>query len=236
MDLSVVIPTLDERENLRRLLKRLVPTLEASGIGAEVIVVDDDSADRTWETATELSERLGHIVVIRRRDRRGIASAWVEGCQAARGLFIALMDGDLAHSPEDLVRLYGACTGEGHDMVIGSRYLPGAGGMREKSKLAVVASKVAQNLTRAALGLEGTDVTHSFRVFRREVWSAIGDEIAGEGNVFLAEFVYRARAEGFSVAELPITYGRRLYGKTKLSLARETVRYLHRLWQLRRSR
>jgi len=236
MDLSVVIPTLDERENVRVLLERLVPTLEASEIGAEVIVVDDDSADRTWETATELSERLGHIVVIRRRDRRGIASAWAEGCRASRGNFIAFMDGDLAHSPEDLVRIYQACVGEEQDVVIGSRYLPGAGGMRAKSKLAVVASKVAQSLTRAALGLEGTDVTHSFRVFRREVWSAIGDEIAGEGNVFLAEFVYLARAEGFSVAELPITYGRRLYGRTKLSLARETLRYLHRLWQLRRSR
>jgi hypothetical protein len=100
----------------------------------------------------------------------------------------------------------------------------------------VLASKVAQNLTRATLGLEGTDITHSFRVFRSEVWSAIGHEIAGEGNVFLTEFVYRARAQGFSVAEFPVTYGRRLYGKTKLSLARETLRYLHRLWQLRRSR
>jgi dolichol-phosphate mannosyltransferase len=235
MDLSVVIPTLDERENIRLLIERLVPTLDEAGIEAEIIVVDDDSPDRTWEVAAELADRHGNVLVIRRPGRWGIASAWVEGCQAARGLFIALMDGDLAHSPEDLVRLYGACTGGGHDMVIGSRYLPDAGGMREKSRLAVAASKVAQRLTRAALGVEGTDITHSFRVFRREVWGAIGGEIAGGGNVFLAEFVYRARAEGFGVAELPITYGRRLYGRTKLSLARETLRYLHRLWQLRRS-
>ncbi len=236
VDLSVVIPTLDERENIRLLIERLVPTLGEAGIEAEIIVVDDDSPDRTWEVVAELADRHGNVLVIRRPGRRGIASAWVEGCEAARGRFIALMDGDLAHSPEDLVRLYRACTGGGHDMVIGSRYLPGAGGMQEKSRLAVLASRVAQGLTRAALGLEGTDITHSFRVFRREVFDAIRGEMAGQGNVFLAEFVFRARSRDFSVSELPITYGRRMYGKTKLSLARETLRYLRRLWQLRRDR
>lgn len=230
--LSVVIPTYEERENLEVLLDRLLPVLEEEGVDAEVVVVDDDSPDGTYEAAEAAGRRTGRVRAVRRTSERGIASALLEGCRLARGRHVAFMDADLAHAPEDLVRLYRACLEGGHDMVIGSRYLPGSRGMVGKSMVARLASVVAQGLTRALLGLEGTDVTHSFRVFRREVMQAVRDDLDPAGLVFLAELTYRTRQRGFDVAEVPVAYGRRGHGRTKLSLWREGRRYLARLVRL----
>lgn len=228
----MVIPTYNERANLEVLLDRLLPALEEEGISAEVVVVDDDSPDGTHAVAEAAARATGRVRAVRRTSERGIASALLEGCRRAEGRHVAFMDADLAHAPEDLVKLYRACRDGDRDMVIGSRYLPGSRGMTGKSALARLASVVAQRLTRALLGVEGTDLTHSFRVFRREVVEAVRDDLAPAGLVFLAEFTYRARQRGFEVAEVPVAYGKREHGRTKLSLWREGLRYLGHLLRL----
>src|SRR3989344_5144765 len=165
MDLSIVIPTYNERENISILIPQVEDMLRREKIRGEVVVVDDDSPDRTWEAAEGFNRRYRNIRVIRRVGRRGLASAWYEGFAAAEGAYIACMDADLCHTPEDLARLY--CHAPHARIIIGSRYVAGGSGMKDKSPGAIMASKCGQYLLRAILGLPVQDMTHSFRVFHR---------------------------------------------------------------------
>lgn len=233
MQLSVVMPTLDERENVQALIPRLGAALREAESESEIWVVDDDSSDRTWEAAEALRAAWPELRVLRRIHRHGLASAWLDGCRASRGAFIALMDADLAHSPVDLLRLYRRCRESGGALVIGSRYKAGAGGMPGKPLVSRLASVMAQMLARLLLGIRGTDLTHSFRVFGRELFEQIEPELSSQGNAFLVEFTFRARQAGYPVVEVPVSYGRRVHGRTKLSLLREGFRFLVTLVRLR---
>ncbi|MDB9311984.1 polyprenol monophosphomannose synthase [Spirulina sp. CS-785/01] len=125
--LSLVIPTYNERENLAQLLQQLVTLLE--GVlpqQYEVIVVDDDSPDRTWMLALELASVYPSLRVIRRRGERGLARAVVRGWQVARGEVLGVMDGDLQHPPEIIGQLL-AVMEKGVDLAIASRYSRGGG-------------------------------------------------------------------------------------------------------------
>jgi dolichol-phosphate mannosyltransferase len=234
--LSVVIPTFNERRNMEILLADWATVLAERPEAVEIIIVDDDSPDGTAEAAAAFQDRIAGLRVERRRERRGIASAWVDGCELATGAYLSFMDGDLCHDPRDLLRLYDECRHRGVDMVIGSRYLPEAAGMTEKSFVAILASRMAQIALRIVLGLEISDATHSFRVFRREVMARVGGRLRSGGNVWLAELSVWTLREGFRITEIPITYGKRIHGETKLGLGREGLRFLYRFLMLRLSR
>lgn len=125
--LSVVIPTYRERENLVELIERssaiLLPLLGGS---FELIVVDDDSPDGTWQLAAEIARNNPHVRVLRRCNDRGLASAVVRGWQVARGNVLAVIDGDLQHPPELIADLWRLVDEGGADLAVASRY--GAGG------------------------------------------------------------------------------------------------------------
>ena len=130
-ELSIVVPTLNERPNIAPLLERLRNTL--TGVKYEVIFVDDDSSDGTPETVREISRTLPNVRLIERIGRRGLASACIEGMQATSAPYLAVMDSDLQHDESILPRMWKIISSGNYDLVIGSRHVPG-GSMGEFSK------------------------------------------------------------------------------------------------------
>lgn len=193
--LSVIIPTYNERENIRPLMERLFMVLDGLETGSEVMVVDDDSPDRTWEAARGF-ESSGRVRVMKRAGRMGLASAVMDGVKEARGDVLCVMDADLSHPPDVIPELLDRL--RGHDIAIASRHAPGGGvggwplSRRVLSRGAII---MARPLTPARDPLSG------FFVARRGVFEASRARpggfkillglIAGPGTRRVAEVPYR---------------------------------------------
>jgi dolichol-phosphate mannosyltransferase len=223
-ELSVVIPTFNECENLKILIPRVQEVFRANDIDGEIVVVDDNSTDGSKEVLEELARRYPNLVVSIRKGPPSIAKAWFEGFELASRENIVCIDGDLCHDPGYFPAMLGEL--QSHDLVIGSRYLNRSMMMRDKSWLASYVSYFGQYLTRLATGFRETDVSHSFRMFKKSVFERIKPQLKNEGNVFLIEFLIHAKRHGCRVTEIPIEYGKRVHGETKLRVFREGLRYL----------
>lgn len=223
LSVSVVIPTYNEVSSIQQLLPELSEALERHGVSYEVIVVDDQSTDGTPEAVRSLQETIPSLRLCVRQGARSLARSWHEGYRLAGGNVVATMDADLCHSPQDLIRLLDAV--KTTDIVIGSRYTA-QGTMPHKSRSAALGSKISQRLTRLVTGLQLTDISHSFRVFRREVFTSLEPHLQQEGNVYMIAFLTQAAALGYTIDEIPITYGARKHGQSKLRLWQEGQRYL----------
>ena len=232
-DLSIIIPTYNERQNIPILLGQWKAVCDARPESIEIIVIDDNSPDNTSEVVRTLLPTFDHLVLVDNSVRKGIASAWIDGCALARGTYVGIMDGDLCHEPNDAIRLFDRCKLEDVDIVIGSRYLTSASGMQHKSAAAILASSMAQAIIRFLFDLTLTDATHSFRVFHRKLISEVIPLINSKGNSWLMEFSLHAHQKHFLFDELPITYGRRVFGETKLNLIREGFRLVFHMTKIR---
>lgn len=215
-DVLIVIPTYNERENLRELLGGI----REHAPGASVLFVDDGSPDGTAEEAQALGRDVGGVDVLRRGQRLGIGSAYREGF--ARGLAagyrrLVSMDADLSHQPRYLPVLLAAS--ERADVVVGSRYLQGVSVVNWSLKR-IVLSVAANGYARAVTGLPVRDCTSGFQCFRREVLEAIGVErLRLDGYAFLVEVKYKAYRRGFRLSEIPIIFIDRRVGSSKLGLS-----------------
>ena len=125
--LSLVIPTYNERENIGSLIQRAHDALAVTARQFEIIVVDDDSPDRTWEVVQTMATDYPNVRLIRRVNERGLAQAVLRGWQEARGKILAVMDGDLQHPPETLPLLINAMETDEVDITVASRHVEGGG-------------------------------------------------------------------------------------------------------------
>jgi len=223
-ELSVVIPTYNECENLRILIPRIEEVFQGNGIDGEIVVVDDNSTDGSMEALSELARTYDNLVVSVRQGPPSIARAWFEGFSLASKENVVCIDGDLCHDPNYFPPMLAKL--DSYDLVIGSRYLDRSMMVKDKSWLASYVSFVGQILTRFVTGFRETDTSHSFRMFRKTVFLSIKSQLKNEGNVFLIEFLIHAKKNGCRVTEIPIEYGKRVHGETKLRVFREGVRYL----------
>jgi dolichol-phosphate mannosyltransferase len=223
----VVVPTYDERENLRPLLSRLHATVPT----ADVLVVDDGSPDGTGELADELAAADPRIRVLHRDEKAGLGAAYLAGFAIAlRGghQVVVEMDADGSHAPEDLPALLAALADA--DVVLGSRYVPG-GEVRGWPAHREWLSRGGNLYSRLALGVAIRDLTGGYRAFRRQVLEELDlGEVASQGYCFQVDLAWRAVQAGFRVAEVPITFVERERGTSKMtaSIVREA------LWQVTR--
>ena len=216
MQVNVIVPTYNESENI----KALVTQLLALPTGILVIVVDDNSPDGTGDIADRLAEENpGRIEVIHRAGKLGLGTAYIAGFKralAGRADLICTMDADFSHNPRyipDMVEKIG----QGYDLVIGSRYVPG-GGSRGCTFDRKLLSWGANAFARAVLGLRAHDTTAGFRCYRREVLESVQlDEIKASGYSFLIEMLHRVRRRGWQVGEVPIIFENRRLGTSKIS-------------------
>mmetsp|Transcript_20055 Transcript_20055/g.65349 ORF Transcript_20055/g.65349 Transcript_20055/m.65349 type:complete len:236 (+) Transcript_20055:64-771(+) len=230
--LSVILPTYNERENLPLVVALLHRALDAEDIAYEVVVVDDASPDGTLQVAEELQRTYGEerIRLRPRTAKLGLGTAYLHGLKHARGDFVVIMDADLSHHPKFIPEFVRKQRAEGCDLVTGTRYARGGGvsGWDLRRKLT---SRVANFLAATLLNPGVSDLTGSFRLFRRDCLEMLVKKVRSKGYVFQMELIYLAKHEGLKVAEVPITFVDRIYGSSKLG-ATEIVQYLQGLVRL----
>ncbi len=225
-ELTVVVPTFNERENLPALADTLFPALGMAGIRGELLVVDDDSPDGTAEAALALAGRLPVRVLVR-RGRTGLSSAVLEGVRAAAAPVVCVMDADLSHPPEAVPLLYFEVV-TGADIAVGSR-LVGGGGVEGWPLGRRLISKGATLLARPLTPV--SDPMSGFFCFRRSL--LVGARLEPEGYKILLEIL--ARCDIARAVEVPYTFRDRRAGKSKLS-GRVMRQYLSHLLRLYASR
>ncbi|RLI90492.1 MAG: polyprenol monophosphomannose synthase, partial [Candidatus Altiarchaeales archaeon] len=217
MKVSVVIPTYNERENIKDLIHEISDVFEKNGIDGNLIVIDDSSPDGTAREVENLRERYP-IVLIKRGQKLGIGSAYVTGFKKAIDLnsdIIFEMDADFSHDPEYIPEFVKSLNN--YDLVLGSRYIKG-GEIENWSLWRKMMSKGANILARILLGLKVNDITTGYRAYRKETLQGIDlDKIKSNGYEFQAEILFRVVERGFGVKEIPIVFVDRRAGRSKLS-------------------
>jgi len=227
-ELSLVVPTYNERENIVPLVERVHRSL--CDYDYELIVVDDNSPDGTSELAQSLSQKYPLRVIVRKGER-GLASAVVAGFREARGSVLGVIDADLQHPPELIPALLNEIR-EGADVTIASRYVPG-GGLEGWSMKREVISKVAKMMATFLLPQirRIKDPLAGFFLFKREVIAGV--ELNPIGYKILLEVLIMGKAS--RVTEIPYTFKERERGKSNLN-AKEQISYLKHLFRLAKSR
>ena len=220
---SIIIPTYNELENIRKLIPDVERVLSAHKILGEIIIIDDNSPDGTGQLAEELKKRYKNIVVIHRKAKLGVGSARKVGFAKASKNIIISMEGDMTHNPEYLPQFVEKI-GQGYDLVIGSRYVDGAKILNWPLKRRIV-SKVANGMARFLSGTKLNDVTSGYRAFKKELLGRLF--IESYSYPFNMEFACEASSRGFKVAEIPITFIHRKEGKSKLNIVKELFAFLY---------
>jgi dolichol-phosphate mannosyltransferase len=210
----VIIPTYQERENVERIVERVVAAMPA----VHVLVVDDGSPDGTGKIADELADANERIHVLHRAKKNGLGAAYTAGFDwgLERGYEIFVeMDADGSHAPEQLPRLLAAL--DSADVVLGSRYVPG-GAVVNWPRRRELLSRGGNLYVRLALGVGLRDATGGYRAFRSEVLEHIDYAgVASEGYCFQVDLARRALLAGYRVVEVPITFVERVRGESKMS-------------------
>ncbi|MHC4469411.1 MAG: polyprenol monophosphomannose synthase [Planctomycetota bacterium] len=213
----VVVPTYNEAENIADLAERIL----AQPVDLDLLVVDDASPDGTGDVVDDLTRRTGgRVRALHRREKLGLGTAYVAGFRdgLAKGYsFLAQMDADFSHDPDELPRLIGALAHA--DLVIGSRYVRG-GGIRNWGPLRRLVSRGGSLYARLLLSLPVADATGGFRAWRRDALVGLGlDKVRSNGYSFQVEMAFRAHRKGARIVELPIVFTDRRVGQSKMSSA-----------------
>lgn len=215
MNVLVVVPTYNERENLP-LLARAVLARDRY----RLLVVDDGSPDGTGQVADELArEYPGRVEVMHRTGARGLGRSYIDGLRHAIAQpevdVICQMDADLSHDPSYLPSLVAAAAD--HDVVIGSRYLQGISVVNWPLHR-IVLSAFANRYIRFVTRLRASDCTSGFRCWRRESLAKLPlDRMVSDGYAFLVEMLFDAHNRGCRIGEVPIIFVERRQGQSKLS-------------------
>ncbi len=213
--LSIVVPTLNERDNVRALVQRLDDAL--SGLDWEVIFVDDDSTDGTPDVIRELSASDTRVRLLQRIGRKGLSSAAIEGLLSASAPILAVMDGDLQHDEKALPEMCGKIRDGSSDLVVASRYLTG-GDFGNWSKGRRLVSQIATTLAGKLFGSQISDPMSGFFAMRREVFQSTMRKLSGIGFKLLLDILL-SMPRGFQVAEVPLKFNARESGESKMNFA-----------------
>ena len=235
MQISIVIPTYNEKENLPELIKKIVNVFEKNNLDGNVIVVDDNSPDGTGHIADQLAEKDHRIQVIHRKGKLGIGTAHIAGFKHAlkhnNSDLIFSMDSDLSHDPKylpDFINMHE----KGFDVIVGSRYVDG-GGVVNWGLYRKAVSKGANVLASTLLGVKVHDMTTGYRCYDRRVLEKLDlDSIKSNGYSFLEEILFFCKKEDFSISETPIIFVDRAHGKSKLS-KKEMIKFFLTILRLR---
>jgi dolichol-phosphate mannosyltransferase len=206
-EVSVVLPTYNERDNIGPLVRAILASLDHP---TQIIVVDDDSPDGTWQLVQEMAAHDQRIELLRRTDERGLTSALNAGIARAKGRVIAWMDCDLSMPPEKLPELVEAL--DGCDLAVGSRYVKG--GQDAGHSFAGRAFSWTMNFcTALMLGFATRDYTSGFIAAKREVFDQI--TLRGDYGEYCIDLLHRARKKGFTIKEIPYYFVPRKSGESK---------------------
>ena len=213
----VIIPTYNEKENIKDIIT-YVMKMEGD---FHILVIDDGSPDGTAGIVKELQASAdGRIHLIERSGKQGLGTAYLTGFHWAleHGYdYIFEMDADFSHNPDDLLRLYEACTAGGADLAVGSRYCNGVS-VVDWPIGRIIMSYFASTYVRTVLGMKVYDTTAGFVCYSRKVLETIDlDAVKMKGYGFQIEMKYSAYTLGFKLKEVPIIFTNRQKGTSKMS-------------------
>ncbi|KAF8909935.1 dolichol-phosphate mannosyltransferase [Mucidula mucida] len=238
---SVILPTYNERTNLPIITQLLIDTFTAHALAFEIIIVDDASPDGTQDVARQLARAYGEdkILLRPRAGKLGLGTAYIHGLNFVTGDFVIIMDADFSHHPKFIPQFISLQEKHNLDIVTGTRYRatskPSAtctpGGVHGWDLKRKLVSRGANFLADTVLNPGVSDLTGSFRLYRLPVLRHIISVTQSKGYVFQMEMIVRARAEGYTIGEVPITFVDRIFGESKLG-ADEIVGYAKGVWQL----
>jgi dolichol-phosphate mannosyltransferase len=211
-ELTVVVPTLNERDNIVPLVELLDTAL--AGIAWEVIFVDDDSRDDTAAAVRAMARRDGRVRCLQRIGRRGLSTACIEGVLASAAPYCAVMDADLQHDETVLPRMLEALRTGSYDLAIGSRYSAG-GDLGELSGRRVGISKLATRVSRVICKADIADPMSGFFMVRREAFEAAMRRLSGQGFKILLDLL-ASSPRPLRVVELGYRFRQRRHGESKL--------------------
>ncbi|HEX7492598.1 MAG TPA: polyprenol monophosphomannose synthase [Bacteroidales bacterium] len=212
----VIIPTYKERENIEDIVKKIF----SQKISFDILVIDDNSPDGTASIIKELQKSLPNLFLIERQGKLGLGTAYIAGFKWAleKGYdYIYEMDADFSHDPHDLEKLYIACSENGADLAIGSRYISGVNVVNWPLSR-VLMSYVASIYVRIITGMKIMDTTAGFKCYKREVLRNINlDKIKSVGYGFQIEMKFKTWILGYKIVEVPIIFTDRKLGASKMS-------------------
>ena len=228
-DVSVVFPSYNESKNIAELIRRVNESFSGSGAALEMIVVDDDSPDGTAKIVESLTEKYGNLKLLVRRGERGLATAVVRGWEKAGGKYLAVMDSDLQHPTDLVLRLYGAAVERGADMVVASRKAEG-GGVSGWAFHRVVISNVANWMAKFFLPrslFRISDTTTGCFLF--EGGRVNLSSLSPHGFKIFLEVLVRGKFS--KTAEVGYVFTERFHGKSKMTL-RQDFEFVYHLLKL----
>ena len=210
--LSVIVPTFNERDNVTTLFRRLEAAL--AGVSWEVIFVDDNSPDGTWDVVRAMAREDSRVRCIRRIGRRGLAGACIEGILASSAPYAAVIDADLQHDERQLPKMLALLQGAEADLVVGSRYIAGGSAEsfdKQRAGISALATEVAKRVLRVKIA----DPMSGFFMIRRDRFEQLAPQLSTQGFKILLDIVATARGD-LRVKEIPYRFGSRLHGESKL--------------------
>lgn len=224
----IVVPTYNEKENLSRIVNRLL----SLPVPVDVLIVDGNSTDGTSKIADDLGAKNPEVHVLHEKEKSGLGRAYLAGFKWALRQnyeYIFEMDADSSHNPDDIPQFLEAA--HNADLVLGSRYVNGIRIINWPLKRLML-SKAAANYVRIITGMPFTDPTGGYKCFRRRALEAIDlDAVRSNGYSFQVEMTHKIWRQGLKVVEVPIIFTERMHGRSKMSgnIIREA---LVRVWQL----
>jgi dolichol-phosphate mannosyltransferase len=205
---SVILPTYNEGETIAPLILEIQDVLEG---GAEIIVVDDDSPDRTWAQVEQIGKGDSRVRLIRRTGKRGLTLSLAEGVAAATCPIVVWMDSDFSHPPDAIPGLIAAIN-KGYDLAVASRYVRG-GQDRRGLPLHSLLSRIITTTASVLLHRSFRDYTSGFAAAKRELFTNV--QFVGDYGEYFIALVHQAFRQGFRVVEVPYINVPRKAGSSK---------------------
>jgi len=221
--LSIIIPALNEAGCVASTIEHLHLELRLQNVPHEIVVVDDGSADNTWELLTALQRRLPELAPIKNTGLHGFGRAVVCGLDHMKGDATVVMMADESDDCHDVVR-YWQELNKGWDCVFGSRFMKG-GGVIDYPKFKLFINRMANRFLKTLFRIRLNDTTNAFKAYRREVIDGCRPLISPHFNLTV-ELPLKAIVRGFSWTVIPITWRNRRTGEGKLMLREMGSRYL----------
>jgi dolichol-phosphate mannosyltransferase len=216
-DSLVIIPTYNEKENIEKMIRKVFSLSKEF----HLLIVDDGSPDGTAGIVKNLQNEFpGKLFIEERKGKLGLGTAYIHGFKWGLNKeyqYLFEMDADFSHNPDDLQRLYDACSKDGADVSVGSRYVKG-GSVKNWTWERILLSWFASIYVRIVLWVGVKDTTAGFKCYKRKVLETLPlDEIRFIGYAFQIEMKYRTIKKGFRIKEVPITFIDRQEGVSKMS-------------------
>ncbi len=212
----VIIPTYKERENIEAIIK----SISSLTVAFDILIIDDNSPDDTAAIVKDLQKSFRNLYLIERPGKMGLGTAYIAGFKWALEKsynYVYEMDADFSHDPHDLLKLYKACSEDGADLAIGSRYISGVNVVNWPLSR-VLMSYIASIYVRLITGMKIMDTTAGFKCYKKEVLENIRlDKVKSVGYGFQIEMKFKTWKRGYKIVEVPIIFTDRKLGASKMS-------------------